>query len=102
MSEINRANAEGEIGVSDVHFAVANFILLGIADHEELSPLKAKGVYYGDGRMEINYLDYVLEIDPARYYPRDPKRCIDAKDTTWSQFRVKSCLLDSSTIRKKG
>lgn len=87
--------------MSDVHCVPANFVLFDIDDQDELHPIKAKGVYYGDGRMEINMpSNLVLEIDPARYYPRDPKRCIDWHKNQWSQYRIKSCLLDSKAIRK--
>lgn len=89
--------------MSEVHKAAANFVLFEIADQDELHPVKAKGVYYGDGRMEITLSpSLVLEIDPARYYPRDPKRCIDAGSNQWSEYRIKSCLLDSKAIRKLG
>ena len=88
--------------MSEVHSTVANFVVFNIEDVEELHPIKCKGVYFGDGRMEITLPpNLLLEIDPARYYPRDPKRCIVRESNQWSNYRIKSCLLNSKAIRKE-
>lgn len=86
--------------MSDVYSVPAHFVLFDIDDRKNAHPIPAKGRYYGDGRMEIMLDNLMLEVDPGRYYKPDPKRCIETEKNIWSQYRVKSCLLDSKAIKK--
>jgi hypothetical protein len=65
---------------------------------------KAHGYYYSDGRIRlvINEFDGILEIDPACYNEKNPKRLMyEGEDGyRWSKYFLRSMLLDTKPKRK--
>jgi hypothetical protein len=60
------------------------------------------GVYYDTGMITCNHQGVTLIVDPANYCPSDPKRMWDERAGGWSDFCVKSVVLDSKIIVKTG
>lgn len=68
-----------------------------IIDSED-NEFKCSGFYFGTGRITCVHEGAKFVIDPACYCPHDAKRLCSAGG--WTEFRVKSVILDSKAIIK--
>lgn len=57
-----------------------------------------RGKYYGDGRIICRHKELTLMVDPEWYNRKDPKRMFAYGESRWTEFRIKSVLLDSKAI----
>ena len=61
-----------------------------------------QGRYYGTGKVKCRHGELTLIVDPEWYNRKDPKRMFAyGEESRWTEFRVKSVLLDSKAILRK-
>lgn len=82
--------------MSKVHNCPAN---VTIQIEGEL-PIECKGRYYGDGRVICDYEGRIFMVDPNNFHAKNPKRLFDYKTGEWTEFVIKSVVLDSKSIVK--
>jgi hypothetical protein len=75
--------------------AEATIIIIG-KDGQEFECL---GTYFGNGRASCNHGGVKLVVDPREFCQGDAKRLYSVEG--WTEFRVKSVVLDSKAIRRE-
>jgi hypothetical protein len=76
----------------------ANIVIIHYRDPDV--QFACTGQYYSTGFIMLEHQGRQLAVDPENFHAKDPKRLYIVDEAIWSDFRIRSIILDSKTIKK--